>query len=532
MKRVLKQNGKFKRTIAFCVIIAILATLLHMNGARADDKQEVEADPVWATVQLGEKTEAGTPVTITFNEKEGDFDTTKSWVQDWQNAGWIINGNQLTKTMPNNQHTELVIYYYDIDETDSLITYYPEVAKVAIPYELDKSSTTLIGPGTACTDYEIDDEEIVTFEVRDGNKYFKPVSVGRTTLRGKLDGYDFEWPIIVTDSGNTDTPADPTETTVFADVQVGDKTSAGYPVTVTFNSVNSFDTGASFVQSWINNGWNVNGNKATRTFAVDGETSIHQSYLSCKTQKNQNGEQIIINEVAKIAIPYDLDMASNRFPGISSSVSNATIANTNIAAINTDNNGSYIKPVGVGSTTMTGTYKGYEYSWPINVVNSSNPGDNPGTNPGDNPGTNPGDNPGTNPGDDPGTNPGDNPGTNPGDNPGTNPGDNPGTNPGDNPGTNPGDNPGTNPGDNPETNPGANPGINTGDNGNSNQSSKNNGTEITTTETDKAKVKEDYTVATKKLSKTGENNLYVFVMIGLVLIAIRAYIKDLKERRK
>ena len=81
--------------------------------------------------------------------------------------------------------------------------------------------------------------------------------------------------------------------------------------------------------------------------------------------------------------------------------------------------------------------------------------------------------------------------------------------------TNTGDNtPTTNTGDNtsttntadttPTTNTADNtPTTNTGDNttnsGNSNQSSKNNGTEITTTETDKAKVKEDYTNKTKDI---------------------------------
>ena len=42
----------------------------------------------------------------------------------------------------------------------------------------------------------------------------------------------------------------------------------------------------------------------------------------------------------------------------------------------------------------------------------------------------------------------------------------------------------------------------------------------------------DSTTSKSVLSKTGENYLYVFVMIGLVIISIRAYIKDKKERKK
>ena len=519
MRKGIKQRKSFKKTLAFCVIIAIFATILHFNGANAEDIQTYDATVSVEKVE-GNKYKA----TVTFNQ----IDVSEAIVDGWDN----LDGNKFTKTFEYiDGHTETFSFKVTRTTNDGTTTI-KETAKVLIPYDLDMADTILHTPDLfENANYTIDDESIVRFKTfdNDTNKYLEPLAVGTTTLRGTVNGENLSWPINVTNSGSSN-PVEPTETTVFADVNVGEKSSSGYPVTVTFNTVDSFNTSDNFVQSWIDNGWNVNGNKLTKTFPVDGDTTSHQAYLSCTSSSN-NGNTVT-HEIARVAIPYDIDIASNIHPGIASSVSDVSIADERVATITTESDGKYIKPIGVGNTTMTGKFRGYDYTWPINVANSSNPSDDPGTNPSDNPGTNPGDNPGTNPSDNPGTNPSDNPGTNPSDNPGTNPSDNPGTNPSDNPGTNPSDNPGTNPSDNPGTNPIDNPGTNPSDNLGTDTNSSNTTTETNTSTTGSVKLKEDRTVATKKLSKTGENNLYIFVMVGLVFIAIRAYIKDSKERKK
>ncbi|WNS43715.1 S-layer homology domain-containing protein [Paenibacillus sp. MMS20-IR301] len=83
---------------------------------------------------------------------------------------------------------------------------------------------------------------------------------------------------------------------------------------------------------------------------------------------------------------------------------------------------SYLMQQALGKLTLVFDFnQGKDAPVDIQIVDTAEPGTDPGTNPGTDPGTNPGTDPGTNPGTDPGTDPGTNPGTDPGANPGNDP---------------------------------------------------------------------------------------------------------------
>ena len=44
MRKLRKQKSSFKKTLAFCIIVAIIATIIHLNGAKADTTTTVDAD--------------------------------------------------------------------------------------------------------------------------------------------------------------------------------------------------------------------------------------------------------------------------------------------------------------------------------------------------------------------------------------------------------------------------------------------------------------------------------------------------------
>ena len=79
MRNFRKQKSSFKKTLAFCIIVAIIATIIHLNGAKADTTTTVDAD-----VNIT-KVDNGYLVEVTFNQINVGDKTVEGWSHPEQN---------------------------------------------------------------------------------------------------------------------------------------------------------------------------------------------------------------------------------------------------------------------------------------------------------------------------------------------------------------------------------------------------------------------------------------------------------------
>lgn len=141
----------------------------------------------------------------------------------------------------------------------------------------------------------------------------------------------------------------------------------GRNVTVTFNTVTELDLNHEDVKNWINDGWHIDKNVAKKYFTNDRHAD-----LLCLTQ-NKNGT--ITKEIAKIAVPYEIDLKSNPTIEIREDFGDLRIAGTlsdhfNLEKIQENNETIYrlTSEEKFGGVDLKGTYKGYEYTWHVKVT--------------------------------------------------------------------------------------------------------------------------------------------------------------------
>lgn len=149
-------------------------------------------------------------------------------------------------------------------------------------------------------------------------------------------------------------------------IKYGEKTTEGIPVEVTFST----DISGNAVDVFSEAGWSVNGKKMSRIFNPSDRGIEYVGYIEY-TNEDEDGNTI--KEIAKIAVPYTIDLNNNIGIGISTKVENPVIEDTSIVdlrPLNRDEDGYFMCGKKEGKTKLKGKYHGYDYVWEVNVIDT------------------------------------------------------------------------------------------------------------------------------------------------------------------
>lgn len=187
-----------------CIVLLILGIGVIAGWNKVGATSTIE----YADVKIGEKTESGIPVTVTFN-KTGNVDDSEK--AKFESGGWTVSKNVLTRNFTGNW----VFWYFrrtkKIDQSQDEII---EIGKVALPIKLDKGKNEFCyiedNMLSSFKSFDIKDKNIADFTKKNEKNALVPINEGKTKITGEFigdktieEGCFFEWEIEVYDSTKT-----------------------------------------------------------------------------------------------------------------------------------------------------------------------------------------------------------------------------------------------------------------------------------------------------------------------------------------
>lgn len=187
-----------------CIVLFILGIGVIAGCNKVGAASTVE----YAEVKIGEKTESGTLVTVTFNKTGDIVDDEKT---DFENKGWTVNKNVLTRNITDNWGFYYLKRMKKTSQSDDKII---EIAMVALPIKLDKGKNEFYYISddfkSKFNSFNIVDKNVAEITKKDGKDALVSVNEGKTQMTGEYIGSaavegnsTFKWDIIVIDSTKT-----------------------------------------------------------------------------------------------------------------------------------------------------------------------------------------------------------------------------------------------------------------------------------------------------------------------------------------